>query len=192
IDGKPVVIVFSVRRLREDMGSEAVAAAIQRMRARMEQAGFPGLFLMGVVDDNPKNIEALRAEGYDVGTGYNYPRAGMKDQSGFRGTYDDAVGGYERIWTGVARGGIPYVPVTDPGWDARPWHGDKGLIRSGRTPEKFRDMLVRARRFVDRHPVAGRKKLVLVEAWNEYGEGAAIEPHRQWGFAYLDAIRAVF
>jgi hypothetical protein len=53
-------------------------------------------------------------------------------------------------------------------------------------------MLERAREFTDRHPVAGGQKLVLVEAWNEYGEGAAVEPHREWGFGYLDAIRAVF
>jgi len=33
---------------------------------------------------------------------------------------------------------------------------------------------------------------VLIEAWNEYGEGEAIEPHRQWGFRYLDAVRSVF
>ena len=33
---------------------------------------------------------------------------------------------------------------------------------------------------------------MLIEAWNEYGEGQLVEPHREWGFAYLDAIRSVF
>ncbi len=193
LDGKPVVIIFSAKRLREDMGSEAVAAAIRRMRARVEAAGFPGLFLMGTVDENPDNIAALHAEGYDAGTGYNYPRAGMQDESGNRGPYEDAVDGYERIWTRIARvGRLPYVPVTEPGWDARPLRGDKALVRTGRTPAKFRDMLTRARAFVDLHPLAGGQRLVLVEAWNEYGEGAAVEPHYEWGFAYLDAIREVF
>ena len=65
-------------------------------------------------------------------------------------------------------------------------------MRAGRHPEKFREMLRRVRVFTDRHPVAERKKLVLIEAWNEYGEGAVIEPHREWGFAYLDAVRDVF
>lgn len=32
---------------------------------------------------------------------------------------------------------------------------------------------------------------VLVEAWNEWGEGSYIEPHQKFGFGYLDAIRAV-
>lgn len=192
LDGKPVVIIFSVKRLRDDMGSDAVAAAIRGMRARVAAAGFPGLFLMGVVDDKPGNVAALSAEGYDAGTGYNYPRAGMPDESAKRAPYGGAVEGYERIWAGVARAGLPYVPVTEPGWDARPWRGDRAMVRTGRTPGKFRDMLARARRFVDAHPLAGGKKLVLVEAWNEYGEGAVVEPHREWGFAYLDAIREVF
>jgi hypothetical protein len=33
---------------------------------------------------------------------------------------------------------------------------------------------------------------VLIEAWNEWGEGSYIEPHREFGFGYLDAIRDVF
>ena len=45
-------------------------------------------------------------------------------------------------------------------------------------------MLERAREFTDRDPVATGKKLVLVEAWNKYGEGAAVAPHRERGFDY--------
>ena len=193
LDGKPVVIIFTPGQLRADMGGEAVAVAIRRMRARVEAAGFPGLFVMGSVRANRDEQARLAAEGYDAGTGYNYPRAGMADPSALRGSYDDAVEGYEQIWKDIAGAGIvPYVPVVEPGWDARPWQGNKALVRTGRTPEKFRDMLTRARAFVARHPVAGGKKLVLIEAWNEYGEGEVIEPHREWGFAYLDAVRAVF
>jgi hypothetical protein len=193
VDGKPVVIVFEPRLLRKDIGSEAVTRSLRRMRARAVDAGLPGLFVLATVGDSPLELARLRAEGYDAGTGYNYPRAGMTDGTARRAPYDDMVDGYERIWTNIARARIlDYVPVTEPGWDSRPWHGDQALVRTGRTPEKFRDMLARARAFVDRHPLAGGQKLVLIEAWNEFGEGEAIEPHREWGFAYLDAVRAVF
>lgn len=193
IDGKPVVIIFSPDLLRKDMGSAAVGAAIRLMRARMAAAGFGGLFLIAVGQSDGADLSVLRAEGYDATTGYNYPRAGMPDQTALRAPYDSAVDGYERIWNRIAAAGIlDYVPVTEPGWDSRPWEGEKALVRTGRHPDTFKRMLERARDFTDRHPMAGGQKLVLVEAWNEYGEGAAVEPHREWGFRYLDAIREVF
>jgi hypothetical protein len=192
MDGKPVVIIFSPSRLRADLGTEAVAAAIRRMRAQVVAAGLPGLFLIGAVDDDPERMAALHDEGYDAGTGYNYPRAGMPDETARQAPYARAVEGYETLWNRIAEGGIEYAPVAEPGWDSRPWKGDAALVRTDRSPERFRDMLQRARAFVDRHPIAASKKLILIEAWNEYGEGEVIEPHREWGFGYLDAIRSVF
>jgi Glycosyltransferase WbsX len=101
--------------------------------------------------------------------------------------------GATQIWYSIAtQRVIDYAPVTEPGWDSRPWHGVDALVRTGRNPDLFEEMLRRARVFTDRYPLAGGRRLVLIEAWNEYGEGAAIEPHQQWGFAYLDAGRRVF
>ena len=193
IDGKPVVIVFSPRRLRADLGTEGVRRALARMRARVREAGLPGLYVMGAAHVGRGKLAALVHEGYDAATGYNYPHAGMADPAALRAPYASMVDGYEQIWyTIAARGLIDYVPVTEPGWDSRPWHGDTALVRTERDPAAFEDMLRRARAFTDRHPVAGDRRLVLIEAWNEYGEGEVIEPHRQWGFAYLDAVRRVF
>jgi hypothetical protein len=162
------------------------------MRARARAAGLPGLYVLGAAREDRAGLLALRDEGYDAATGYNYPHAGM-DERARRAPYADMVDGYEQIWYSIAvQRIIDYAPVTEPGWDARPWRGDRALVRTGRTPERFGDMLRRARAFADRYPLAGGRKLVLIEAWNEFGEGEAIEPHRGWGFAYLDAVRAVF
>ena len=139
-------------------------------------------------------LEALVHEGYDAGTGYNYPRAGMPDWHRPVGAmYSTIVDGYEQIWYSIAvQQLIDHAPVTEPGWDSRPWHGDKALVRTGRDPEKFEDMLRRARVFTDRYPIAGGRKLVLIEAWNEPGEGAAIEPIASGASPYLDAVRRIF
>lgn len=40
--------------------------------------------------------------------------------------------------------------------------------------------------------VSGVRPIVLIEAWNEFGEGSYVEPQREFGFGYLDAIREVF
>src|SRR5262245_34457979 len=106
IDGKPVVIVFAPWLLMRDMGSGDVAGTIRRMRAPVATAGYPGLFLIGNVDDNREEQARLAAEGYDAGTGYNYHRAGMPDKSAKAWPYDDAVDGYERIWLENAKAGL--------------------------------------------------------------------------------------
>jgi Glycosyltransferase WbsX len=196
LDGRPMVIIFSPSSLTSDMGSEAVRQGFDRMRARARERGFPDLFIVAATGPGgvplEKRLGQRKFEGYDAATGYNYPRAGM-DDDGLRGSYDAAVAGYQAIWDAIARAGIiEYFPVTEPGWDSRPWDGDKALVRTERHPEKFKLMLANARRFTDSHPVAGGRKIVLVEAWNEYGEGAVIEPHCEWRFAYLDAVREVF
>ena len=32
--------------------------------------------------------------------------------------------------------------------------------------------------------------MLILEAWNEWGEGSYLEPHTEYGFGYLDAIRS--
>jgi len=75
-------------------------------------------------------LDALVHESYDAGIGYNYPRAGMSDDTALSAPYSAMVDGYEQIWYSIAdQQLIDYSPVTEPGWDSRPWHGDKALVR---------------------------------------------------------------
>lgn len=37
----------------------------------------------------------------------------------------------------------------------------------------------------------GLRKLVNIEAWNEWLEGSYVEPSTQWGYGYLEAIRDI-
>jgi hypothetical protein len=196
LDGRPVVIVFSSRRLSRDLGSDGVRRGLEAMRARARANGYPDLYLVAVTgpSDLPlrEHLQRQKDEGYDATTGYNYPRAGM-DPSALRADYDSMIYGYRAIWSLIAEAGIiDHMPVTEPGWDSRPWHGWKAVVRTDRAPAKFRRMLANARDFVDRHPITGGRRIVLIEAWNEYGEGEAIEPHCEWGFGYLQAVREVF
>jgi len=193
IDNKPVVIIFSPDRITKDMGVEKAKIAFEKMRELCRKEGFSGLYLAACAYPGKGTVEALKEEGYDAVTGYNYPSAGAN--SGEKTSpYDLAIQGYNAIWEEIAGYGLlDYIAVTDPGWDARPWHGEQAFTRTGKHPDKFKKMLELAKGFTDKHPV-GKDKLniVLAEAWNEFGEGDFIEPHREFGFGYLDAIREVF
>ena len=69
-----------------------------------------------------------------------------------------------------------------PCWDNSPRRGDgRSLLLHNSTPELFEEWLVAVHR---RTPADG---MVLINAWNEWGEGAHLEPDLRHGDAYLRA-----
>ncbi len=191
IDGKPVMVIFAPRRFTDDIGVEAVKRSFEKMRRMCQEKGLPGLYLVACSGPSPNDIKLIDDAGYDAISGYNYPSAGTNGE--LRAPYDVNIKGYEGIWKSIAKSStLRYIPVTDPGWDSRPWHGANAMVRTDKAPYKFEKMLDLAKQFVDTEHAKEQRKVVFVEAWNELGEGDAIEPTRDWGFGYLDAIRRVF
>ena len=186
VDGKPVMIIFSTHRLTEDLGSAGVTKAFEAMRAECVRAGLKGLHLVACVGDAGGARHAAQ-EGYDAVTAYNWPGLGMTGEGKYA-PYETLVPAYLRHWEHIIeQGTIPLSPLPIcGGWDSRPWHGENNLIRYGRTPELF------AKHLRDAKQLLQSGNMILVEAWNEWGEGSYIEPHQEFGFGYLDAIREVF
>lgn len=193
INGKNVIVIFSPQRLTDDLKPDGVKSAFGKMRKMCEDAGVGGLYLVACSYVGKDAIQGLVNEGYDAISGYNYPIANT--QGLMRAPYEWMVAGYKDIWTEIAgTAPVPYIPVCEPGWDARPWHGSRSLVRTGKSPYLWEQMLTNAKTFVDEpgRRLPGGKKLVFLEAWNEFGEGDYIEPHAQYGFDYLEAVRSVF
>lgn len=193
LGGKNVVVIFSPNRLFDDMGPNEVKRAIRDMKKLCESSGVGGLYLVGCVWPRSQWIKACADAGFDALSGYNYPSAGCKGM--LVAPYSWMVDGYKEIWEQIAEEAtIPYIPLCEPGWDSRPWHGPQARVRTGKTPELWQKMLANAKAFADdpSHKLPEGRKLVFLEAWNEFGEGDYIEPHREFGFEYLEAIRRVF
>lgn len=77
-------------------------------------------------------------------------------------------------------------PGTFPGWDNTPRRGIQGLCYNGASPELFEGHLSRL------HEKYEGTEFIYINAWNEWGEGAYLEPDEENGFAYLQAVRNVF
>jgi hypothetical protein len=60
-------------------------------------------------------------------------------------------------------------------------------VLSGSTPELFRDHVALAARKLATHPPGER--LLWVKSWNEWAEGNMLEPDRDHGHGYLEALR---
>ncbi len=77
-----------------------------------------------------------------------------------------------------------------PGWDNEPRKPGNGVIITGSTPAMYKSWLDSVFRSAldDPNPDA---RLMFINAWNEWGEGAHLEPDRRFGYAYLEATRQV-
>ncbi len=190
LDGKPVVIIFAPENLTHDLGADQVRPVFDAMRAECVRAGLKGLYLIARVNDAAQARQAA-AEGYDAVTSYTWPHLGVPAGE-FRAPFATILEGYRRQWQHILEtADIPLVPPVCGGWDSRPWHGENDFIRFDRTPELFRQHLRDARVLLEKNPNHPRlRNMLIIEAWNEWGEGAYIEPHTEFGFGYLDAIRS--
>jgi len=91
--------------------------------------------------------------------------------------------------TAMAAGDPSYLlfPGVNPGWDNEARRSGRGRSFVRGTPRAFakwtRSAIETARRRAPGSP------LVFVNAWNEWAEGAVLEPDARHGYAWLDAIR---
>lgn len=112
-----------------------------------------------------------------------------------------------------------YIPIVSPGWDATPWHCqpviafgvtalsnkcvDELIVThpANRMDYKldYKYQLILAKNFANKNailsanlPNGDTQKIILNEAWDEWGEGSVIAPTEKWGFSLLDAVLEVF
>ena len=80
-------------------------------------------------------------------------------------------------------------PMVVPQFDRTPRAGRKGALFTGSTPELFakflNDTIIRIKRKKYDH------RIIMVNAWNEWGEGMYLEPDLKFGHGYLNAMKRV-
>ena len=80
----------------------------------------------------------------------------------------------------------PLIRTAVPGWDNDPRRQGAGMILHGATPEAYQEWLERLIGAAREQLVLG-EAIVCVNAWNEWGEGAYLEPDVHFGSAFLNA-----
>ncbi|MDG2525653.1 glycoside hydrolase family 99-like domain-containing protein [Stenotrophomonas sp. HITSZ_GD] len=79
-------------------------------------------------------------------------------------------------------------PGVNPGWDNEPRRSGKGRVLLHASPRGYGEWLQRTihERLA---PVPPAQRLVFINAWNEWAEGAVLEPDMRLGYAWLEATR---
>ena len=75
-----------------------------------------------------------------------------------------------------------------PMWDNTARRNNKGMIFQGATPALYKqwlkDVILEGKNRTDLDD-----QMVFINAWNEWGEGAYLEPDKKYGYAYLQATK---
>lgn len=73
-----------------------------------------------------------------------------------------------------------------PGWDNEARKPGNGNTFAFSSPALYKNWLIQTAKITLQEPDP-EKRLIFINAWNEWGEGAHLEPDRKYGYAYLQA-----
>jgi hypothetical protein len=185
LDDKPVLFVYDLDGLIRDLGGlEKAVQTVEAMRAACRDAGFSGLTLLGEYRGfDPSTLDRMRAVGFDASFAYCWHIAGSPSPDEAAARQLDAIKNVRD------RGVLPQVVTVSQGWSG--WH-DEGTVWSI-PPARFERLLRDTKEIIAALPKDQLgSRMMLLDNWNEWGEGHFIAPSRQHGFGYLDAVRSVF
>jgi Glycosyltransferase WbsX/Divergent InlB B-repeat domain len=202
VRGKPVFFILnSFDFTLEQGGADGANRAFATLRRVAREHGLPGVYIVaGIAIASPTDWppDAFADETYDAMTQYNYVSfAGFLDGEH---PYGDVVAVEESFWRQLrATSRYRYIPSVMAGWDPRPIDEELSghLWWFRRTPAEVGDFTHDAAAWARAHTEADieprpKPPMILIEAWNEFNEGAQILPTVDEGYAYGRAVaRAV-
>lgn len=185
IAGRPVLTVYHPAMLPD------AAATIARWRAEAERLGYPGLYLIATTAFAFSDAQALGFDALSEFPPHNTVTPTIDHTlamsslrtGGAVFSYDEHVA-VERAKP--ARAGIVH-PGVFPAWDNSARKPTTGIVFHEASPAAFGRWLDHA--FAQAHSHPPDRRLVFINAWNEWAEGAYLEPDARFGYAWLEAVR---
>jgi hypothetical protein len=182
VNNRPLLVFFSIKTLLTQFGGPpAVHRALDSLRTAAQDAGFAGVTIAACTSGDKAEVAQAQACGFDVLTGYNYHSAGFKPKSPVI-PIDSLLAGSRRMWDRFQNVPLPYIPVVTLNWDPRPWASSNRSYAGSPRYEGFSSTSVfkgiqDARYWLDLNPNSTPpERIIIVYAWNEYGEGAWLTP----------------
>ncbi len=187
IDDKPLLIVYRASLLPD------ASATAERWRAQAIKHGLPGLYLtvarsFDITDPRPFGFDAaVEFPPHQVTTSEISHRKEIINPS-YAGKIYDYVE-LAKKYGDIREERFVNFKTVMPSWDNEPRKPGKGHTFDGARPEVYAQWFSSAVKSTLKNKSSER--LLFVNAWNEWAEGAHLEPDRHYGYAYLQATANV-
>ncbi len=185
ISDKPLLLVYRV-----DLLPRPVETA-QTWRTVAAAHGLPDLHLCAV---QSFGISDPRPYGFDAAAEFpphGNPLHNVEQQvSGVTLDFAGTIVDYRETARLAAAAPVPDYPLHRAvmvGWDNTPRRGKRGIIFANSTPKSYYDWL--SALVHDSRTRDGASELIFINAWNEWAEGAHLEPDLKHGHAFLEATK---
>lgn len=212
VDGKPLFIVYKPDEIID------IYQMLKYFRKRIRQEGFSGICLafqfptyysdmfyrsdifdyrIGFEPVYARNLDRMKRPGESRKVklvrrllGENvvsaYRKRHTKTASGPQKTQKLSVMSFDEAWNNIltADWTEEFLPGAFAGWDNTP-RNKTGVVYQGFSVVKFADYMQRLMKRAKDY----KKPLVFINAWNEWGEGAYLEPDEYNGYRKLEGIR---
>lgn len=185
VNGKPMFLIHMAKEI------PCLAPMIRCFQKWAREAGLPGIHIVATnvfQDELPCiNATVLFEPSYTYRTGKEFIKYRNILQKSDKDTLKLYC--YDHIWLRILlrrkkiSKQVYLGGFTD--FDTTPRHGKNGIVMIGATPYKFARYF---RALIKKSYKAG-SEFVFVNAWNEWGEGAYLEPDEKYNYQFLKAIK---
>jgi hypothetical protein len=184
VNGLPLLVLY-----RADLLKMPTATAAG-WREECEKAGLPGVHLCAA---QTFDVGDPRPYGFDSACEFpphkhaiGHITQGLK---GIPGDFNGWVCDYELVARHSLTAPVPDYPLYRgifPSWDNSARKRDQALIFHNADPAKY-EYWLRGLVSYTRQNLVGDQRIIFINAWNEWAEGAHLEPDLKHGSAYLEA-----
>ena len=186
VEGKPLLVIYRPLLIPD------LEKVVKAWRHEVAKAGLPGLWLVcaqtfGLVDPRPLGFDAaVEFPPHKINDRIeDTPPHGLwnPDFQGKTWQYADAVG------EALTRDAQPYplYRCAFPSWDNEARRPAAGFSFVQASPPQFGEWLATCASYV-RETRSTADNFVFINAWNEWAEGAHLEPDRHFGYAWLEQV----
>ena len=186
VEGRPLLLVYRPGLLPDPK------ATATRWREYCRQQGIREIFIAYVQGfERPDPAELGFDAAVEFPPNMETPAAVTASQSLINPEYRGEVLDWRELARTVAARDLPAYPLfpgVNTGWDNEPRRPGRGRVYVHASPRGYRDWLQRTiQSRLAATPAA--RRLVFINAWNEWAEGAVLEPDARLGHAWLEATR---